>query len=141
MTEDSDLDPQILEDEITVEELDLEDAPLLEAELEKAKKEIDELKKLVMKLTEEKAEPEPEPEVKDELTMDKFEKMLDEMLDEKLKVPTRKAVAPEEKTDKFELSDVTSKKLEKLKEEDPEGYKMIMNDGLRRIFKRTIPYM
>lgn len=136
----NDLDPKIMEEEITVEDLEkaLQDAPLLAAELEKSTKALEKalakIEELEAKLT---PEPEPEPEPETGLDEKKLAEMIGALINAKLETPVRKGkVDPDTVTKKFDLETLTVKQIEEMPDEER---KELLDIALREIFRKSFP--
>ena len=136
----NDLDPKIMEEEITVEDLEgtLQDAPLLAAELEKSRKALEKamakIEELEAKMT---PEPEPEPEPETGLDEKKLAELIGSIIDAKLETPVRKGkVDPDTVTKKFDLDTLTVKAIEEMPEEERHE---LLNISLREIFRKYFP--
>ena len=140
----NDLDPKIMEEEITVEDLEkaLQDAPLLAAELEKSAKALEKamakIEELEAKMTPD-PEPEPEPEPATGMDEKKLAELIGSIIDAKLETPVRKGkVDPDTVTKKFDLDTLTVKAIEEMPEEERHE---LLNVALRQIFRKYFPHV
>jgi len=141
----NDLDPKIMEEEITVTDLEkaLQDAPLLAAELEKSTKAleiaIEKIEELEGKITDLTPEPEPEPEPATGLDEKKLAELIDKLIDSKLETPTRKGQVDKKTMEKkFDLDTLTVKAIEEMPEDEKHE---LLNIALREIFRKSFPLL
>ena len=137
----NELDPKIMEEEITVADLEdtLQDAPLLEAELEKSRKALEKAMAKIEELEAKLATPEPEPEPEPEKGMDekKLAELIGTIIDAKLETPVRKGKVDKKTVEKkFDLDGLTVKAIEEMPEEERHE---LLNIALREILRKQFP--